>query len=290
LDLNNFATIFHHRFVNNFKVFKHFTMKKFIAAMMLVSAISCNEVPLTNRKQMNLLPEKELIAMSLTSYNEFLIKNPPANIHNADVQMVKNVGMKISNAVVNYMQQNKQSERVKGYKWEFSLVNSPEVNAWCMPGGKVVVYSALLPITKDETGLAFVMGHEIAHAVARHGNERMSQMLLAQTGGIALDIALANQTPETRNMFNSAYGIGSQVGVLLPFSRLHETEADKLGMIFMALAGYNPSQAPLVWERMIAEGKGPKPLEILSTHPADAERINTLLKFVPTAMKYYKVN
>jgi len=263
-------------------------MKNVARFIVIMLVVSCSKVPLTNRNQLNLLPEKELIAMSLTSYGEFLSKNPPAPAGDSNAQMVKSVGSKISNAVINYMNQNKLQDRVKGFNWEFNLVNSPEVNAWCMPGGKVVVYSGLLPVTKDEAGLAFVMGHEIAHAVARHGNERMSQMLVAETGSIALDVAMKDKPSETRNMFMTAYGVGAQVGVLLPFSRTHETEADKLGMIFMAIAGYDPSQAPLVWQRMIKISSGSKPPEILSTHPADQTRINNLKKFLPTAMKYYK--
>ena len=226
--------------------------------------------------------------MSLTAYGDFLSQNPPASTNDPNALMVKEVGRKISNAVLIYMSQNKLSERVSGYKWEFNLVNSPEANAWCMPGGKVVVYSGLLPVTKDEAGLAFVMGHEIAHAVARHGNERMSQTLLAQTGSLALDVALSNKPNETKSLLMAAYGAGAQVGVLLPFSRLHETEADKLGMIFMAMAGYDPNVAPQVWERMIKLSSGAKPPELLSTHPADQTRIQNLKKYVPTAMKYYK--
>lgn len=254
----------------------------------LTVIFACSTVPLSKRKQVNLLPESELISMSLTSYSDFLSKNPPVATTDNQSAMIKQVGSKIAAAVTQYLSQNKMSERVKGFKWEFNLVNSPEVNAWCMPGGKVVVYSGLLPVTKDETGLAFVMGHEIAHAVARHGNERMSQMLLAETGGLALDVALANKPAQTRALFNTAYGVGSQVGVLLPYSRLHESEADELGMIFMAMAGYNPAEAPAVWERMMKLKTGPKPPEILSTHPADKNRIEAIRKFVPNALKFYK--
>jgi len=253
----------------------------------LVMVTGCSKVPLTNRKQMNLIPESELIAMSLTNYNEFLSKNPPVPSTQSDAKLVKQVGGKISASIIRYMQKNGFGERVKGYKWEFNLVNSKEINAWCMPGGKVVVYSGLLPVTQDEAGLAFVMGHEIAHAVARHGNERMSQMLLAETGGIALDLALMNKPAETRNIFMTAYGVGSTVGVLLPYSRLHESEADKLGMIFMAMSGYDPALAPSVWERMMKINTGAKPPEILSTHPSDQTRIADLRKYVPTAQKYF---
>lgn len=264
-------------------------MKKLlITSFVTMLLIACSKVPITNRRQMNLLPESQLIGMSLTGYKDFLDKNPPVAASNANAAMVARVGDRISKAVITFLEQNKMGDRVKDYKWEFKLVESQDINAWCMPGGKVVVYTGLLPVTKDETGLAFVMGHEVAHAVARHGNERMSQMLLAQTGGLALDIALADKPSETRAIFNTAYAVGSQVGVMLPFSRLHETEADKLGMIFMAMAGYDPSEAPAVWSRMIEINKGPKPPAILSTHPADQTRIENIRAYVPTAKKYFK--
>lgn len=264
-------------------------MKRKIASLfLLLVLVACTKVPITNRRQMNLLPENQLIGMSLSGYKDFLEKHPPVPDANADAALVARVGAKIASAVNVFLSRNKMADRVKGFKWEFKLVNSKEVNAWCMPGGKVVVYSGLLPVTKDEAGLAFVMGHEIAHAVARHGNERMSQMLLAQTGAVALDIALADKPAETRAIFNTAYGIGAQVGVLLPFSRTHESEADKLGMVFMALAGYDPSEAPKVWQRMIDLNKGPKPPEILSTHPGDKTRIENIRKYVPAARKYLR--
>lgn len=226
--------------------------------------------------------------MSLTEYRQFLNDHPPISAPNQNATMVNMVGHRISFAVNEYMRQHKMSDRIRDFQWEFNLVNAPEANAWCMPGGKVVVYSGLLPVTADETGLAFVMGHEIAHAIARHGNERMSQMLLAETGSLALNLALANKPAQTRAIFQTAYGIGSTIGVLLPYSRLHESEADQLGMIFMAMAGYDPSAAPIVWERMIALNKGPKPPEILSTHPADNKRVEAIRGFVPSALKYYK--
>jgi predicted Zn-dependent protease len=248
---------------------------------------SCSRVPISNRKQMNLIPESEMVSMGLTSYREFLSQNPPTPSNDADAQLVKRVGGKIQNAVTTYMNQNKMGSRISGYKWEFNLVKSNEVNAWCMPGGKVVVYSGLLPVTQDEPSLAIVMGHEIAHAVARHGNERMSQQLLTQAGGVALNVALAEKPEQTKAIFNTAYGAGTTVGVLLPFSRLQETEADKLGLIFAAMAGYDPHVAPQFWQRMASKG-GAKPPELLSTHPSDQTRIKNLNAFMPTALKYYK--
>jgi predicted Zn-dependent protease len=250
--------------------------------------MACSTVPITERKQVNLLPESQMMAMSLTEYRNFLSQNPPVPASNSDAVMVKNIGSRISSAVERYMKQNGQANRLEGYKWEFNLVNSKEINAWCMPGGKVVVYSGLLPVTQDETTLAFVMGHEIGHAVARHGNERMSQMLIVQTGGLALDVALSQKPEQTRNLFMSAYGLGTNLGVLLPYSRTHESEADKLGMVFMAMAGYNPSNAYQVWDRMSAASGGGKPPEILSTHPSDATRKKNMKDFLPQAMKYYK--
>ncbi len=252
----------------------------------IIFLTACSKVPITNRKQMNLLPESEMVSMSLTEYQAFLKENPPVT-GTPDAQMVKNIGAKIQSAVSQYMSQNKMSDRIKGYKWEFNLVNSNEVNAWCMPGGKVVVYSGLLPVTQDETGLAIVMGHEIGHAVARHGNERMSQGLLAQFGGVALDVALSQKSAETRNIFLTSYGVGSQLGIL-KYSRMQETEADKLGLIFAAMAGYDPRKAIPFWQRMAAKSGGGKPPELMSTHPSDERRVKDIQAYMPTAMKYYK--
>ena len=259
-----------------------------LAALAAALIYGCAKVPITNRKQMNLIPDAEINSAAVKEYGTFIKENPPVVASDPNAQMVKNIGGKISKATIQFLNQNKMSDRVAGYKWEFNLVNEKEANAWCMPGGKVVVYTGILPITKDETGLAFVMGHEIAHAVAKHGNERMSQMLLAQTGSLALDVALAQKPAETRQMYQTAYAIGAQYGALLPFSRTHESEADKLGMVFMAMAGYDPRQAPEVWKRMAAMG-GSKPPEFMSTHPSDSRRMSDMKKFMAEAMKYYKV-
>ncbi|MEO6904678.1 MAG: M48 family metallopeptidase [Bacteroidia bacterium] len=255
--------------------------------LILTILIGCTKVPITGRRQLNLLPESEMLSMSLTSYKDFLSKNPPEEATEANVQLVKKVGNKIAKAVEDFMRQKGMSDRIAGYKWEFNLVNNKEVNAWCMPGGKVVVYTGLLPITQTETALACVMGHEIAHAVARHGNERMSQGLIVQAGGTALQVALSQKSELTQNIFLQSYGIGSQLGVL-KYSRTHESEADKLGLVFMAMAGYDPSEAVSFWQRMAQSGGGKAPLEILSTHPSDATRIADIKKFLPEAMKYYK--
>ena len=258
---------------------------KIVKLLVLVFLFSaCSKVPISKRDQMNLLPESQMISMSLTSYHDFLQKNPAVATGN-DAMMVKNVGAKIQNAVTQYMNQNGFASRISGYQWEFNLVNSPEVNAWCMPGGKVVVYSGLLPITQDESSLAIVMGHEIAHAVARHGNERMSQMMVAAGLGMGLDLALSQKSEQTRTIFLTAYGAGAGLGILA-YSRTHESEADKLGLVFAAMAGYDPNKAVSFWERMAAKG-GAKPPELLSTHPSDARRIADIKAYMPEAMKYY---
>jgi len=265
---------------------KIFALLPLVALLFFASA--CTKVPLTNRKQVSLVPESELVGLSLTEYKDFLKKHPATSSSDPDAKLVKNVGLKIQAAVIKYLNENKLGSRISGYKWEFNLVKDSTVNAWCMPGGKVVVYSGLLGVTQDETSLAIVMGHEIAHAVARHGNERMSQEMLAQMGGVALNVALQTKSAETQSLFSQAYGICSTVGVLLPYSRIHESEADKIGLIFAAIAGYDPREAPKFWQRMSKVGSGEKPPEILSTHPSDQTRINDLKKFMPEAMKYYK--
>ena len=263
-------------------------MKKIFLCLILTFAlISCSKVPISGRRQVNLLPESTLMSMSFTSYRDFLSKSTVVPATDAQSQMVKRVGQNISKAVETYMRQKKLTKRIKNFKWEFNLVNDKTANAWCMPGGKVAVYTGLLPVTMDETGLAVVMGHEIAHAIARHGNERMSQQLVVALGGIGIAIAISEKPKETQDIFLSSYGIGSTLGIL-KYSRTHESEADKLGLVFMAMAGYDPQQAVGFWERMAAQSGGPKVPELVSTHPSDATRIKDIKAFLPKAMKYYK--
>lgn len=246
----------------------------------------CSTVPITGRSQLHLISSSELNAMSFQQYNQFLTENKlSADANNTN--MVKRIGSNIKGAVETYFAQQNLSKELKDYAWEFNLIESPEVNAWCMPGGKVVVYSGILPITQNEDGLAVVMSHEIAHAVAQHGGERMSQGLLQQLGGMALSVALQKEPQATQSIFMTAYGLGSTIGVLLPFSRTQESEADRLGLVFMAMAGYNPNAALDFWTRMSAQG-GAKPPEFLSTHPSDATRIANIKKHMPEAMQYYR--
>ncbi len=247
----------------------------------------CATVPVTGRKQLSLVSNSEIMPMSFQSYQAVLDSSKlSSNKQQAD--MVKNVGVKIQKAVEEYMAQNNWSDHLKGYEWEFNLIDEDIVNAWCMPGGKVAFYTGIMPVCQDETGVAVVMGHEVAHAVANHGAERMSQGLVQQMGGVALDVALSNKPGETRQLFGMAYGLASNVGAMLPFSRLHESEADKMGLIFMAMAGYDPREAPKFWERMSAKSGGGAPPEFLSTHPSHETRIKELNAQIPEALKYYK--
>lgn len=246
----------------------------------------CSTVPITGRSQLHLISASELNAMSFQQYNQFLSENKLSTDANS-TNMVKRIGSNIKGAVENYFAQHNLSKELNGYAWEFNLIESPEVNAWAMPGGKVVVYSGILPITQNEDGLAVVMSHEIAHAVAQHGGERMSQGLLQQLGGMALSVALQKEPQATQSIFMTAYGLGSTIGVILPFSRTQESEADRLGLVFMAMAGYNPNAALDFWTRMSAQGGG-KPPEFLSTHPSDATRIANIRKHMPEAMQYYR--
>lgn len=258
----------------------------FLAMICLLAG--CSEVGITGRRQLNLVPDSLINSMSLEQYSQFIAENK-LSADAAKTAMVKRVGARIQAAVDEFCHQYCEEDPFAGYQWEFNLVENDAVNAFAMPGGKVVVYTGLLPIAQDEAGLAVVMGHEIAHVFAKHGSERMSQGLLAQLGQVALSQALKEKPEQTRNLFVTSYGLGTQIAFMLPFSRLHEKEADRLGLIFMALAGYKPEAAVSFWQRMAAgrDGKG-QPLEILSTHPAPDTRIENIRSLIPEAMEYYK--
>lgn len=253
-------------------------MRVFIAFLLVVSiSVGCHKVPITGRRQVKMLPESQLIGMSKTEYASFLSSSSVVE-NSSDALLVKKVGQKIADAVEKYMIKHHHQSRIEGFEWEFNLVQDDQVNAWCMPGGKVSVYTGILDLTKDENGLAVVLGHEVAHAIAQHGNERMSQGMLVQLGGMALDVATTNKSEETRSIFMNAYGVGAQTGIILPFSRKNELESDKLGLVFMELAGYDASLAPLFWERMAANGSSVP--EFLSTHPSDETRIKEINDFL----------
>jgi predicted Zn-dependent protease len=255
-----------------------------IATTFIITA--CNKVPVTGRKQISLLPENQLIGLSLTNYGEFMTTHKLSN-NMSQTQMVKKVGKNIANAVNTYLTEKDSQSLIENYQWEYNLIEEDVPNAWCMPGGKIVVYTGILPYTIDEAGLAVVMGHEVAHAVARHGNERMSHQIIMEYGVSFLSTFIEEKPEQTQILFQQALGLGAQYGVMLPYSRMHETEADKMGLIFMAIAGYDPQKATEFWERMSKSG-GQKPPEIISTHPSDESRIKTMKEFMPEALKYYK--
>jgi len=249
--------------------------------------ISCQKVPLTKRNQLHLVPESQLQALSYQEYDS-LKATSKTESNTPDAQMVNIVSANIEKAVEVYMKSVNLSSRLKGFKWESHLFVDTQINAWCMPGGKIGVYTGILPYTKNDTGMAVVLGHEISHAVAQHGDERMSELLLVNLGGIALAEALSKQPQATRQLALAAFGLGAQVGYVLPYSRLQESEADRLGLIFMSMAGYDPHAAIPFWERMMNASKGQAPPPFLSDHPTDASRIANIRKLIPEAMKYYK--
>lgn len=260
-------------------------IKRIVFVISVVLIISCHRNTITGRSQLSLVPESQVQSLAVTQYKEFLSSNKVVAGNVKDAAMVKRVGNKIAAAIAKYYSDKGMPDALNGYKWEFNLVENKEINAWCMPGGKVVCYTGLLPITQNETALAIVLGHEITHAVAGHGRERMSQQLLAQGVGLVGDIALGNN-PQTVDIFNQVYAPTAQIGVLLPNSRKQEYEADHYGLIFAAMAGYDPREAIPFWKRMASLG-GEKPPVFLSDHPADAERIQKLETLMPEAMKYY---
>jgi predicted Zn-dependent protease len=261
--------------------------KAFILIVALTLLQGCATVPVTGRKQLNLVSASEINAMSAQQYQE-VIKKGPLSTNQEQTQMVKRVGTRIQKAVEDYMAQKGASNQLAGFNWEFNLIQDDKtVNAWCMPGGKVAFYTAILPICKDELGVAVVMGHEVAHAVANHGAERMSQGLLAEFGMSTLGAAMGQNPTVTQQIFMQSVGIGTNVG-MLKFSRSHESEADHMGLIFMAMAGYDPSAAPAFWERMATLSGGQQPPEFLSTHPSHDTRIKDLQGWIPEAMQYYK--
>ena len=265
------------------KIFRRFVPMSIVAVTFLNS---CNSVPITGRRQLSLFPASEIQASSFQQYKQVL--NESQLSRDAEkTQLIKKVGSRIQMAVEDYLRANNGASIIEGFQWEFNLIESDQVNAWCMPGGKVAFYTGILPVCQDEAGIAVVMGHEVAHAIAGHGGERMSQQALAQAGQVGLSLATMNESPEMQSIYMTAFGMGAQYGALLPFSRKHESEADEMGLVFMAMAGYDPQQAPLFWQRMSGMG-GQKPPEFTSTHPSDARRIADLKRQMSKALKYYK--
>ena len=258
----------------------------------------CGSVPLTGRRQLLLVSDQEVLTSSLTQYNDYM-KTAPRSSSAKQAAMVKRVGQKIAQATETYLRQNGLAAEVKNFQWEFNLVADDQVNAFCMPGGKIVVYEGLMKLVTSDDELAVVMklvtsddelavviGHEVAHAVAKHSNERLSQQMLAQTGAQLLNYSLAEKSAAIQTAASTIYGLGAQVGVMLPFSRKHETEADYMGLVLMRMVGYNPDVAIGFWQKMSASGSGSVP-ELLSTHPSDARRISDIQKALPEIKAKY---
>ena len=243
---------------------------------------SCSTVPITGRKRVNFVSDAQVLPMSFTQYKTFLEENTLSKDEDKTIE-VREVGLKISKAVTNFMRSNKMVKEADSYKWEFNLIEDSTKNAWCMPGGKVVFYTGILPIAANKDGIAAIMGHEVAHAFAKHGQERMSSAQIKEMGAVAVAAGSSGESTEEQLLWNMAYGISSELG-MLKFSRQHETEADKLGMVFMIMAGYNPDEAVNVWKRMKAEGGSSSP-EFLSTHPSNETRIKELKSFIPEAKR-----
>lgn len=259
------------------------TMKKgVLLVFFVVFLIQCTTVPITGRKQFNIVSDDTVLPASFAQYKGFLEENKLSQDAAATAQ-IKEIGANVSKAVDRFMRNNGMIKEADSYQWEFNLVEDETVNAWCLPGGKVVFYTGILPICKNEDGIAAVMGHEVAHAFAKHGQERMSQGQLQALGGLA--VAYGTRNDENAAIWNAAYGLGTQVGVMLPFSRKHETEADKLGLVFMIMAGYNGEEAAEVWVRMSQRSGGKKPPQFLSTHPSNESRIQTLRAYLPEAKR-----
>jgi predicted Zn-dependent protease len=260
--------------------------KKWIAALMGFIMVACAQVPITGRGSLQLVPNSQLMSMAEQQYDQTL-KESKLSTDKEKTAMVRNVGMRIAKAAEDYLRESGHADEADRFQWEFNLLEEDIANAWVLPGGRAAVYTGILKYTQDEDGLAVVLGHEVAHAVANHGNERVSQGLLTQLGGVALAVALSQRPAQTQQLFMAAYGVGATVGLLLPYSRLHESEADHIGLILMAMAGYDPRAAAPFWERMNQEA-GSRPPEFLSTHPAPETRIARIQELLPEAMTYYK--
>ncbi|MBT8320650.1 MAG: M48 family metallopeptidase [Eudoraea sp.] len=248
--------------------------------LLFIGIAACKTNPFTGKKTLNFYPNNQIFPMAFSQYDQFLTE---ANVieESSEARMISRVGQRISKASERWLDANGYPGYLQDYRWEYKLVKDSLVNAWCMPGGKIVFYTGIMPICAGETGVAVVMGHEVAHALADHGAQRMSAGTLQQLGAVAGNVAIND--PETRNVFNQAYGIGTTVGGMLPFSRSHETEADRIGLQIMAIAGYNPDEAAELWKRMKARAGGNAPPEFLSTHPSNDTRISNLTKWAPEA-------
>ncbi|KIX21436.1 peptidase M48 [Flavobacterium sp. 316] len=255
---------------------------KIVLVLFFGLVLSCAKNPFTGERTMAFVPNSQIFPSAFQQYGQFLSENKVVK-GTTDAKRIENIGMKIKTAAERWLNANGKSDYLEGYAWEYNLVESKELNAWCMPGGKIVFYTGILPVCKDDAGIASVMGHEVAHALANHGQQRMSAGLLQQLGAAGAQVAVGNKDPQTQALVMQAYGVGSQVGGMLPFSRKHESEADMIGLTLMAIAGYDPVNAVKVWERMSALSSGSAPPEILSTHPSNETRIREITSLIPQA-------
>lgn len=263
-------------------------MKRLTLYIALLFLIGCSTVPFTGRKQFAPISSQQMIALGNSSYDQVLEESKVSD-NQQYKNMVGEVGQNVAAAVEEYMMANNMYERMEEYEWEFTVLESDMLNAWCMPGGKIAFYEGIMPVCEDRNGVAVVMGHEIAHAIAQHSNERLGQQLLIQLGGMALSEALEKDKETTQQLAMAAFGLGAQVGYMLPYSRKHEREADELGLYFMAMAGYDPREAPGFWQRMQDKSEGQaRPPEFLSTHPEPQARIKDIDKHMDKAMEYYR--
>ncbi|HET9571474.1 MAG TPA: M48 family metallopeptidase [Bacteroidales bacterium] len=260
--------------------------KNVTLALIVLIMTSCSSVMLTGRKQLNLVSDAQVLAISDSAYNSFMSASVISG-KTIDNARVLRVGTKIKTAVEAYMAQNGLSDQLKGYSWEFKLVKDTSINAFCMPGGKVVVFEGILPVTQTDAGLAVVLGHEIAHAIAKHSNERMSQQMATSSVGTIVASIFQKKSAITQTVANTGFALLTEYGFTLPYSRKQEYEADRLGLIFMAMAGYDPQESINFWNRMAASGSGSVP-ELMSTHPSNANRIANLKNLIPEALTFYK--
>lgn len=255
-----------------------------IATSVAIGAMvfSCATNPFTGKKTMAFVSNDQLFPSAFAQYNQVLSENKVIT-GTKDAEMITRVGQRIAVAAERYLDANGFQGYLEDYQWEYKLIESEQVNAWCMPGGKIAFYTGILPIAANETGIAAIMGHEVAHALANHGQQRMSSGILQQAGGVAVAVATGNESPEKQQMWMQAYGLGTTLGGVLPFSRSHETEADEIGLYLMAIAGYNPEEAAELWKRMKANSGGEAPPEFMSTHPSSDSRIKNLQSLAPRA-------
>lgn len=263
-------------------------MKKeilFSLLSLLLLCSGCGTVPITGRKQVLLVSDQEVLSASLTQYSSYM-SGATRSTSSTRSAMVTRVGQRIAAATEQYLKQNGLESELANFSWEFNLVNDAQVNAFCMPGGKIVVYEGLMNLVESEDELAVVVGHEVAHAVAKHSNERMSQQMLTQYGAQILSAAVSQKSEMIQSMAGQVYGLGAQYGLTLPFSRKHELEADYMGLILMTIAGYNPDVAVGFWQKMSADGS--QVPEFMSTHPSDAKRIKEIQSELPQIKKAYQ--